>query len=458
MSVQAGQSSACVAGLSRSSMKRLLLHVVVMSVSLGLSVAALAIGNPPPAYDDRAQLEFLKGHWQTPIPPQGKPPAHFSSIEGSLDPESCGVCHRAQYEDWINSLHSKSMGPGVTGQTIELIHDDPKMALLCYSCHAPLSEQQEKIVDTGGRSSRFKRKRHAPGLSPSASDDTSPVVKFKNNHAFSASLQHKGLSCAGCHVRGHQRFGPPKRDGSLENSASAAQLPHGGAIRTAAFERAEFCKGCHQFEPNGYALNGKLLENTYNEWKEGPYAREGKSCQSCHMPERRHLWRGIHDPEMVKQGVSIRLSLDKEQYQVGEQLRAEITLVNTGVGHDFPTYVTPKIVVRFELADADGKQVEKSAQEERIGREVTLDLTKELFDTRIAQGKSRTVRYVRAINQTGLTLRASVIVVPDDFYIKFFEATLTKAKTREARALLDQAMREGRARSFPLFAENVTVS
>jgi hypothetical protein len=284
------------------------------------------------------------------------------------------------------------------------------------------------------------------------------ALKFKINRTFSAALQQKGLSCAGCHVRGHQRYGPPKRDGSLENSASAARIPHGGAIRTAAFERAEFCKGCHQFEPNGYALNGKLLENTYNEWKEGPYAREGKACQGCHMPERRHLWRGIHDPEMVKQGVSVRLSLDKEHYQIGEQLRAEITLTNTGVGHNFPTYVTPKIVVRFELADADGKPVEKSVQEERIGREVTLDLAQELFDTRIAPGASRTLRYVRAIDRAGLTLRASVVVVPDDFYIQFFEATLPKAKAKEAKALLEQAIREGRARSFSLFTENVIVS
>ena len=342
---------------------------------------------------------------------------------------------------------------------MELIHDDPKTALLCYSCHAPLGEQQEKVVDKDGRPSRLAKRRQVPGWAPNASDNGErPALKLKTHHAFSASLQQKGLNCAGCHVRGHQRFGPPKRDGSIENSAPALQLPHGGAIRTAAFERAEFCKGCHQFEPSGYALNGKLLENTYNEWKDGPYAREGKSCQSCHMPERRHLWRGIHDPEMVKQGVSVRLSLEKQRFQVGEQLRAEITLTNTGVGHDFPTYVTPKIVVRFELADMDGKPVDGSAQEERIGREVTLDLTQELFDHRIAPGHSRTVRYIRAIDRTGLTLRASVMVVPDDFYIQFFEATLPKAKSKEAKTLLEQAIREGRARSFSLFTENATVS
>lgn len=441
-------------------MKRLFLCVAVISVCLGLPAGVSAEGDQPPVADDRFPREFLANHWQTPIPPQGKPPAHFSSIEGSLDPESCGVCHRTPYEDWGNSLHSKSMGPGVVGQTMELIHDNPKMALLCYSCHAPLTEQQEKVVKKkGGTPSRVK-KRYRPSISPpdALEDGGSDELTFKTNHAFSASLQQKGLSCAGCHVRGHQRFGPTRRDGSIDNSASAAHLPHGGAIRTTAFERAEFCKGCHQFEPNGYALNGKLLENTYNEWKDGPYAREGKSCQSCHMPERRHLWRGIHDPEMVKQGVSVRLALDKERYQVSEQLRAEITLANIGVGHNFPTYVTPKIIVRFELTDADAKQIDKSAQEERIGREVTLDLTQELFDTRIAPGRSHTVRYARTIDRKGLTLRASVIVVPDDFYIQFFEATAPKAKGKEARALLEQAAREGRARSFPVFTKNVQVS
>ncbi|MDE2483663.1 MAG: hypothetical protein KGL32_00235 [candidate division NC10 bacterium] len=431
-------------------MKRLLLHIAVMSACLGLLVGAMAMSDTPPAADDHAQLEFLGHHWQAPIPPQGQPPAHFSSIEASLEPEGCAICHRAQYEDWSSSLHSKSMGPGVRGQTMELIQDNPKMALLCYSCHAPLTEQQEKIV---------KKRRHDSVSPQSASDDgESAVPTFKTNRVFSASLQQKGVSCAGCHVRGYQRFGPPKRDGSLENSAPAAQLPHGGAVRTAAFERAEFCKGCHQFEPNGYALNGKLLENTYNEWKEGPYAREGKACQSCHMSERRHLWRGIHDPEMVKQGVSVRLSLDKARYRVGEQVQAEMTLVNTGVGHNFPTYVTPKVVVRWELVDANGKRVNESVREERIGREVTLDLTQELFDTRIAPGKSHAVRYVRTIDRTGLTLRASVVVVPDDFYITFFEVMLPKARTKEARALLEQAMREGRARSFPIFTENVAVS
>ncbi|MCI0409092.1 MAG: cytochrome c family protein [Acidobacteria bacterium] len=409
-----------------------LLGIAVAVLCLVGSAGEIAVGDPHSAAGDQEQIVFLKRHWQSPIPPQGKSPARFSALEGSLDPESCGVCHRPQYDDWKQSVHSKSMGPGVMGQTMEAIQDDPETAVLCYSCHAPLAEQQEKLRDRSGSRSRFRK-----------------------NPAFLASLQAKGLTCVGCHVRKHRRYGPPKRDGSLEDSLPASQVPHDGAVRTHAFERAEFCKGCHQFEPDGYALNGKLLENTYNEWKEGPSGQEGKACQSCHMPDRRHTWRGIHDPEMVKQGVTVRLALDKTRYQIGDRVQAVLTLANTGVGHYFPTYVTPKVVARFELMDAAGRPVDGSLEEARIGREVTLDLTQELFDTRIPPGETHLVRYARTIGQPGLTLKASVVVIPDDFYAKFFEAIVPKAKTKAARALLLQALDEARRSSFTLFEDRV---
>ncbi|MBI4381294.1 MAG: hypothetical protein HY574_08895 [candidate division NC10 bacterium] len=176
------------------------------------------------------------------------------------------------------------------------------------------------------------------------------------------------------------------------------------------------------------------------------------------MPDRRHLWRGIHDPEMVRAGVTVRLTLDKERYQVGDQVEAVITLTNSGVGHYFPTYVTPKVLVRFELMDGKGRSLKDSMQEERIGREVTLDLSQELFDTRIPPGKSHSVTYARTISQSGLRLKASIVVSPDDFYIRFFEAKLQETKTRKARDLLHEALGAARTSSFILFEEEVVLS
>jgi hypothetical protein len=269
---------------------------IFFSLLAGLFLCALvAFGQKPKEWTDQAQLDFLKQHWQVPVPLQGKPPADWSESEASLAPETCGGCHPAQFKDWQTTVHGRAIGPGLLGQTPTLLREEPATAKVCYACHAPLSEQQE-VTSFGAR--------------------------IRKNIRFDAALLSYGLTCAGCHVRNNQRFGPPRRDGSLASTKPANRLSHGGATRTPAFERAEFCMGCHQFQPDGNSLNGKLLENTYNEWKDGPYAPQGIQCQQCHMPDRRHLWRGIHDPEMVKGGVKIDLQLSQQTYKVGDKLEA----------------------------------------------------------------------------------------------------------------------------------------
>jgi hypothetical protein len=321
------------------------------------------------------------------------------------------------------------MGPGVTGQLVDMIRSDPESALDCQRCHSPLAEQQERArrVDTRGE----------------------PVLGA--NPVFDRSLQAKGLVCAACHVREWERFGPPKRDGSLESNAPRAELPHNGATRTPAFLRSEFCRGCHQFAADGFALNGKLLENTYEEWKASPYARQGIQCQDCHMPDRRHLWRGIHDPEMVKQGITIDLKTARQ----GEQLEATLRVTNSGVGHYFPTYLTPKVFLRLDLVDARGREVKGSLKEAVIGRDAPLDLSRELYDTRLAPKASFALKHSWKVGRPGLRLRARVIVEPDHFYARFFEATIPESE--QGRARLREALRQTRQSSFTAFSREAPI-
>jgi hypothetical protein len=379
-------------------------------------------------WNEKAQLEFLRGHWRLPIPLQGKPPARWNPLEASLSPESCGICHPAQFADWKTSLHAKSMGPGVTGQLVEMLRSDPESALQCYTCHAPLSEQQEKTP--------------------------APSGALASNRAFDRNLQRDGITCAACHVRGHQRFGPPKRDGSLESSAPRAQLPHNGVTRTPAFLRAEFCKDCHQFPSDGFALNGKLLENTYNEWKAGPFGKQGVQCQECHMPDRRHLWRGIHDPEMVRSGLTISVEGPRGRHRAGDTVAVTLTVTNSKVGHAFPTYVTPRVVVSGELLDRLGKVVAGSREEKVIAREVPLDLSKEIFDTRLLPGQSLGFRYRRPMAQAGLRLRLAVTVYPDHFYTRFFESLLAQGAGK-GTARIQEALAATKASVFTVFSQEI---
>ena len=397
---------------------------VITKVLISLAVFALtAAGQKHQLSSEQAPLDFLKQYWQVPIPLQGKPPAGWSQSEVSLAPESCGGCHPQQFNDWKTTVHGRAVGPGLLGQTPTLLKTDAATARICYQCHAPLQEQQE-IIFSGAR------------------------VK-KNSH-FDLSLQGHGLMCAACHVRANQRFGPPRRDGSLVDLKPRDRLPHRGVTRTPAFERAEFCMGCHQFESDGNRLNGKLLENTYNEWKSGPYAAQGIQCQQCHMPDRRHLWRGIHDPEMVKSGVKMELELNQPTYNIGDKLEATLTLSNTGVGHYFPTYVTPKIVLRMELIDSTSQVIPDSIKEETIGRQVTLDLEREIADTRIPPKGVHTFQYARTIDRPGMRLHAEIIVYPDDFYARFYEAKLKGRLSRIERQQLLRALDDARKSVYKL--------
>jgi hypothetical protein len=310
-----------------------------------------------------------------------------------------------------------------------MIRSDPDSARACLSCHAPLAEQAPVMPGPSG---------------------------MLRNPDFDEALHRQGLVCAACHVRRHERFGPPRRAGASSSEAPGPRLPHNGATRTTAFLKSEFCASCHQFDADGFALNGTLLENTYEEWKASPAARRGLQCQDCHMPDRRHLWRGIHDREMVMSGVEIALTTDRPRYRPGEHVTARLTVANTGVGHYFPTYVTPRVVLRAELIDGAGRTVAGSVRESAIAREVTLDLTREVADTRISPGGQFALEYRHTLDRSGLRLRVSVTVYPDYFYTGFFQSMISSSG--DGTVQLKEALAASRRSAFTIFERDVPLT
>lgn len=381
---------------------------------------AAAVQLPAPEIE-----KFLDAHWARPIAPQGKPPARFTSIEAALDPDSCGSCHVAQFKDWKESLHSRAMGPGILGQLVNMSPDATNEHQDCIRCHAPLKEQADSLVAALARE-------QGPGSRPAKDSGL--------------ALHEQGLVCAACHVRGYQRYGPPRKDGSVPDSA--AQLPHNGWVSTAAFEDSRFCASCHQFPKDGFALNGKLLENTYEEWKASRYAREGKACQSCHMPDRRHLWRGIHDPEMVKAGVAIDVKPARIQSGV---VSATLTIKNTGTGHYFPTYVTPKVVAETYQESAGGQVLKDTLREYIIARQVSPDLSAEIADTRIAPDEQALLDYRVRLHRDAASLVYRVRVEPDAFYTGLYRSLLAGKQAGKGERLIAQALKDSTASAFTLY-------
>jgi hypothetical protein len=161
---------------------------------------------------------------------------------------------------------------------------------------------------------------------------------------------------------------------------------------------------------------------------------------------------------MVRSGLTISAALERPRYRPGEVARARLAIASTGVGHHFPTYVTPRVVVRGELVDEAGRRVAGSSVERVIAREITLDLSREVMDTRIPAGGRFVLDYRRRVERPGLAVRFTVTVFPDHFYTGFFEALLAggagagEAQIREALAATRRSAFELYRRELPLDA------
>lgn len=413
-------------GYIRRGLRQQRLHGLFLFLSLViLGLSGCDAPRDSPSRSPDSNESFLQKHWSRPLQAQGTPPAHFSPLEASLDPRACGTCHIAQFSDWKQSRHSLAMGPGIMGQLINMPAAATEEHQDCIRCHAPLKEQADSLVAALARG-------QGKGLRPSG--EAGPA------------LHEKGLVCAACHMRSYQRYGPPREDGSKPEPG--AQLPHGGWVSEAAFGDSRFCAACHQFTNDGYALNGKLLENTYEEWKASRYAREGRTCQSCHMPDRRHQWRGIHDPETVKSGVTIDMTGARVE---SGTLSATLRIANSGTGHFFPTYVTPKVVAQAYQEDPRGEALQGTLQEHIIGRQVSPDLSTEIADTRIAPDNQALFGYQAPLHRNAVVLAFRIRVEPDAFYTGFYRDLLNGNQAGSGERLIRQALKDSIESAFTLY-------
>ena len=160
---------------------------------------------------------------------------------------------------------------------------------------------------------------------------------------------------------------------------------------------------------------------------------------------------------MVRSGVVVDVATDRPRYKAHEEVAARITITTTGVGHHFPTYVTPQVVVRAALVDAAGREAPASAEERVVAREVSLDLSRELFDTRIPAGGRFVVDYRRRVERAGLSLRVRVSVYPDHFYTRFFESLLGSSAGR-GTAEIQKALDATRRSTFELYRRDLPLT
>jgi hypothetical protein len=336
-----------------------------------------------------------EAHWLRPVPNQGvEIPA----------PQHCGLCHANKLSQWSGSRHAMAFSPGLAGQLLNSSEDEVKE---CLNCHAPLAEQQKNVLSQNKKSSH-----------PS---------KY-------------GVFCAACHLRQGQLITPGKFS-KKEAHPKQKSVPW--------LQESRFCAPCHQF-PQSYAINGKPLENTLHEWQSSRFAQQGITCQKCHMPQGQHLFRGIHNQEMVRKGVTITIKKSNK--------KAVLTLRSTGVGHNLPTYIVPKIVLTGQLFDQNGKKIAASLRNKTVQRVVEYSDNgwQEISDSRLEPGESISISVPWRVGKLiGNKIHFKIVVDPDKYYIDNVYKPLLTGPDGLAKKNIKQADRTARGNTYILYEKIV---
>jgi hypothetical protein len=177
----------------------------------------------------------------------------------------------------------------------------------------------------------------------------------------SNSVAMQGVTCDFCHtISGDEHFGdnissgaykyPRKGDTAIKYGAHADARTTNHLTKVSRFlQSAEMCAICHKFN---HPLSGEKLQDTYDEWKRGPYSgKGGKRCQDCHMPqftgqaadtgrERKdlhaHIFPGGHS-ELVKKVATVTLWGSVKGKSGKRTANLEAVVKNVGSGHRMPT-------------------------------------------------------------------------------------------------------------------------
>ena len=173
---------------------------------------------------------------------------------------------------------------------------EPAAARSCSRLSRPLAEQRATLSEAG-------RTRPESGFRPRRSRRAGSSARAVTCAAMSTSVRRAAMAPR-----------PIARRARSSPMAASRGPPPSCAPSSA---RAAISSGAMASR-----LNGKPLENTYEEWRKSPAARRGLQCQNCHMPDRRHLWRGIHDRRWCSRASPSTLRADRPRYRAGDLLRA----------------------------------------------------------------------------------------------------------------------------------------
>jgi len=287
----------------------------------------------------------------------------------------CSFCHESFYSEWRGSMHNFAFIEPFYEKMAQTAAKETKgfTDKYCANCHVPVG------VYTG----------QVPPVDGSGAD----------------SLSREGVSCDFCHVvSGSKGIG----NGSFEvdpgatkyGSLTDADSPIHKTEFKQLFKKAEYCGMCHSVT---HPQNGLFLETTYEEWLNGPYAKEGIVCQDCHMtptpgvkkpnpgktakngPDRNHIYShsivggNFWITEILGSKNAAKLARERlmgaakvEIIKVTRQdgkAKIKVRVSNVGAGHYLPTGLTEARQLWLEVVaqDSEGDEIFSSGKLDQEG-------------------------------------------------------------------------------------------
>lgn len=192
----------------------------------------------------------------------GKAPKAKGEAGKFTDPKVCGECHSTQYSQWLGSMHHYAQA----SITNEIVNDffykrlGKTAGAFCVKCHTPIGVAL-------GEPYALPNKQRAPVSMSGVSCDVCHSI----DQSHGQSQGYVGLKA------GNKVYGPNGTGG--ENDPVPAKIEFHEAEQREMFKSSKMCQQCHEV----IVPNGLRLQETYVEWKESPWAKEGVSCQACHM-------------------------------------------------------------------------------------------------------------------------------------------------------------------------------
>lgn len=254
-------------------------------------------------------------------------------------------------------------------------------ASTCKPCHLDITEQWQHSAHARADRTKnllfgrmyFYSLKQTRGATMVACGPCHETATFVNNDfQFVKDVSQEGVTCVYCHAIS----GPGEPSGippyTLDLSAyfGLIRTPVSNSSHQSAYSgfvaSSEYCGSCHQYSNQ----HGVSISETYREWKNSRYAKQGVTCQSCHMPGRagRNSNLGPMRPRVADHSFAVdalaaarpnaaTLTLTGTR-RGADSLRVLAVVTNAGWGHSLPTGNDQNLaLLRLRVTDSEGKVI-----------------------------------------------------------------------------------------------------